>query len=532
MNLPRVLDIEALVAAVGGCVMLHAVFPNVVAVCSASAVDAAASEAGSPIKIKSAIRVVVDHGVGNPVERIAALEGVLLAKEARHIGRVKVDIVTGRHVLQHLERVADVLLASGSGKLRRNRRAGLLRGRLLIEQQRAHWQSIGVALVVQVLVPVACAENQLARGRPRPRSCVRLRRRIATKDRKIVCRRCDARVNASQHALLLDGTPKVGAVDLHVLSRRIVDSGDAIVTKQSLSGRLCSCSNKRNGSLRPIEFRSITRKEMQTIFEDWPAELENRIEGSVLVFLLAEELGQLSVGCLPLPEAARRRVQTGTGEHERAFTVEVIRSALGDDVDHAAGRAAVFSLVTTDLYLNLLNELERNRALATQRSVPNIRNFHAVNDEGVFRTARSIDRVSADAATGVVAGRSGHATADAAGLGVKYDARSVLQNGVEGAALGRALDDFLSYVGCRLARCDVDGLATRGDRHRLRDLAGWQVKIHCRRFPKLYDDILRLHSLKALTGYRDCVSSNWSLREGIGSRAVAHYIKGANQRSA
>src|SRR5262249_33028757 len=78
VNLPGILEIEAVVAAARLRVVADAIFPNVVAVVTAHVVEAAARETFAPVEVEAAIRVVVLNVVGDAVERIAALEGVLL----------------------------------------------------------------------------------------------------------------------------------------------------------------------------------------------------------------------------------------------------------------------------------------------------------------------------------------------------------------------------------------------------------------------------------------------------------------------
>ena len=99
-------------------------------------------------------------------------------------------------------------------------------------------------------------------------------------------------------------------------------------------------------------------------------------------------------------ETVRTRVAEGAA-------LEVVRAALGHNVDHAAGRLAELRFVAAGLHLDFLHEVVR-RAVAeraehdrvrSQRAIAAVGDVHAVHDVLVLEAARSSDRRIGDAHT-------------------------------------------------------------------------------------------------------------------------------------
>jgi len=79
-----------------------------------------------------------------------------------------------------------------------------------------------------------------------------------------------------------------------------------------------------------------------------------------------------------------------------------IAAALGDHINHATCGAAVLCIEPTALNLNFADELEGDGAFTSERRVTHVRDFHAIDDESVFRPARTIDGIAANAARGLL----------------------------------------------------------------------------------------------------------------------------------
>src|SRR6185295_19216099 len=116
------LNKESVFSAADGGVVLHSVFPNVVAVGASHVVQRTTRKALTPVEVKPAVGIIVGNIIGDPVQRITALESMLLTTNPRDIAGIEVDVVTRRDIPQYLEGVADVLQASGPGKWGRHRR--------------------------------------------------------------------------------------------------------------------------------------------------------------------------------------------------------------------------------------------------------------------------------------------------------------------------------------------------------------------------------------------------------------------------
>src|SRR5262249_7410738 len=184
-KLPCVLNIETLVAAVDLRVVANAVLPDVVAVSAALVDSASARETLSPEDVELAVEVVILDVIGQAVERVARLQGVLLAEGAGDVGPVQVDVMTRCDVTQRRKRAADIREIRSAGKRRRHRRVGLRVTRRPINEVRTGGQTVapesrrivtvqGRAFIVKVLVTVAGAQHQL--GGRRVGDCRRVSR--------------------------------------------------------------------------------------------------------------------------------------------------------------------------------------------------------------------------------------------------------------------------------------------------------------------------------------------------------------------
>src|SRR5437773_2625565 len=101
-----------------------------------------------------------------------------------------------------------------------------------------------------------------------------------------------------------------------------------------------------------------------------------------------------------------------------------VGSALGGDVDHSARGAAIFGLETAALYLYFADELERDRALASEGPVADIRDVHTIDHKNILGTAGAIDGIAADAAGRIVSCSFRGATSGTPGPRIKDHAWS------------------------------------------------------------------------------------------------------------
>ena len=79
---------------------------------------------------------------------------------------------------------------------------------------------------------------------------------------------------------------------------------------------------------------------------------------------------------------------------EQRVAVIVVGAALGDDVDHAAGRAAVLRGVAAGLHLDFFDEVDDD-VLARQAALQ-VGRLDAVDDVAVLAGARAVDREAAE----------------------------------------------------------------------------------------------------------------------------------------
>src|SRR5262249_2493076 len=123
VKLPLILEVETLVAAVGAVGVANSILPDVIAIRAALVDLRATRKAFAPVYVKPAVGIVINHFVGDAVQRIAAFEGVLLTEEPHNVRAIQIYVVTSRHVLDDLEGVADVLESRGSRQVSRDCRA-------------------------------------------------------------------------------------------------------------------------------------------------------------------------------------------------------------------------------------------------------------------------------------------------------------------------------------------------------------------------------------------------------------------------
>src|SRR5258707_86133 len=127
MYLPLVLNVEALIAAVDTGIVFHTVFPDVIAVGASLVYKRATRESFTPVLVEPTVRIVIVNIVGNTVHAPTAFQRVLLAEQARNVRSIEVHVVARRYVLQHHERIADVLETSGPGNISRHCRPNIAR---------------------------------------------------------------------------------------------------------------------------------------------------------------------------------------------------------------------------------------------------------------------------------------------------------------------------------------------------------------------------------------------------------------------
>ena len=126
----------------------------------------------------------------------------------------------------------------------------------------------------------------------------------------------------------------------------------------------------------------------------------------------------------------------------------------GDDVDHAAQGAAELGFEAAGLDLYLVDEL--HLVVLTDAAVLDIGDVHAVYEEDVFTVAGAIDLIARAGAGG--------ATGSAAALeGFGARAGSQGNQRLEGAALGKVVDDLLLHGDGDLALRGIDHGCGAGD---------------------------------------------------------------------
>ena len=114
MNLPGILDVEALVAARDLGVQPDAVLPRVVAVGAAHVDDRATRVALTPVDVETPLRVVGEDVVAHPVQRVAPLDRVVLAEHVSEVGGIEIHVVTREQVLLGRQCAGDVGVAGRS----------------------------------------------------------------------------------------------------------------------------------------------------------------------------------------------------------------------------------------------------------------------------------------------------------------------------------------------------------------------------------------------------------------------------------
>ena len=205
-----------------------------------------------------------------------------------------------------------------------------------------------------------------------------------------------------------------------------------------------------------------------------------------------------------LAEIGRRQrigvisVFAGFGETLRrvvdvATRLELVRTTLGDLVDHAAERATKFGAVTTGLHLLLGNRLERH--LREVQVTERIRDVETVDVVLVFRDRGATER--SEIAEGSIA-------ADGTGR-EKRDSSGILRH-------RDRLDLLRRQHGGRFHRRDIDGIngASPDDSHRIQSRGVTCGEVDIRRTANLHHDITRRTAVAA-----DLVLAGRQLREAV-----------------
>ena len=128
VHLPRILGVDAVIAAGDGGVQPDAVLPRVVAVRAACVDDRAAREALTPVDVEAALGVVAFHVVADPVERVTHLDRVVLPEGAAEERAVEVQVVPGEQVALDDECARHVREACRARVLRRHDHAAVVGG--------------------------------------------------------------------------------------------------------------------------------------------------------------------------------------------------------------------------------------------------------------------------------------------------------------------------------------------------------------------------------------------------------------------
>ena len=167
-----------------------AVLPRVVAVGTARLDDRATRVALTPVDVETPLRVVGEDVVAHPVQRVAALDRVVLAEHVSEVGGVEIHVVTREQVLLGRQCAGDVRVAGRSRVLRRHARQAAVIRAGVVHEVRHLVLAVAVALVVDVLVAIPGGEEQLRRRQVVGAERRGIRRNIAALFREISRRRC------------------------------------------------------------------------------------------------------------------------------------------------------------------------------------------------------------------------------------------------------------------------------------------------------------------------------------------------------
>ncbi len=200
----------------------------------------------------------------------------------------------------------------------------------------------------------------------------------------------------------------------------------------AVAGRIDDVAGRRTGrqdGARRVRDPVVGAEEPEPILDDVAAE----VDAEVLALVAVDGAG----GGDDRVGARLQRVVVEVGED---VALELVAARLGDDVDHAAGRAAVLGLVAAGLDVDRLHELEVE--LLALEAVLDAGGVDAVDDERVLGAGGAVDR---DRRLRAVVR-----------IGVRDDAGHQLRHRAVVAAGGQRVDRPLVEVDPELGRAQID----------------------------------------------------------------------------
>ncbi len=223
--------------------------------------------------------------------------------------------------------------------------------------------------------------------------------------------------------------------------------------------------------------RDIAAEDPQLVLPKRAADLKARFDNHVLVFV-----GHVVFGSGVEPgggvQRRQRRVSRQAAvcvvgvegialEVGQQRSVPLVGALLGKHVDHATQGAAELGFEAAGLDLNLVDEL--HLVALTDATVLDVGDVDAIHHVDVFAVAGAIDLVAAD-----------RAGSNAALQGFPAGTRSERNEGLEGAALGKVVQDLLFHGHGDLTLGRVHHGCGAGDLHGFGDGAYFEFHVHGR----------------------------------------------------
>ena len=197
----------------------------------------------------------------------------------------------------------------------------------------------------------------------------------------------------------------------------------------------------------------------------------------------------------------------------------LIRAALGNDVHHAAQRAAVLRLETAGLHLHFVDEVHRHVGLGM--SVEDRCGFQAVHQVGVLGVAGAVDLESIVGAAAAVLQR------------FVASPGSELNDALVREALGGQIHQVgLRDVGLHLALRGIDQRGLRGDLHDFGGRTQFHPDIQRRQMADFQHDVALLVGAKAGGCHRQRVSARRQVGKPVVAGLIGFRPLQANQRRA